>query len=303
MSSDDLTGHTIAGYHLEQRIGEGGTAVVYRARHPDHEVCALKVLRGKLKSDPAAVKRFLREAEYGSRVRHECVVRTYAYGEADGEHYLAMEWAAGEPLSVVIERSGPLTPAATAAVVEQLAAALTASHAAGIVHRDLKPENVMYTGTSGASKLLDFGIARDADDAVEERLTRAGYFVGSLEYVAPEALSGELVDARADIYSLATIAYYLLSGSRPFAARTPHELFRRVLTEPPMPLNRALLGRSVSPALERAVMQGLSRDPSARQPTVGGLAEAVRAGVEAEPPAPQQGGWLTTWNRLVGRRP
>jgi len=299
---DDLTGRSLAGYRLEQRIGEGGTAVVYRAQHPDHGGCALKVLRAKLKGDPAAVKRFLREAEYGARVRDQRVARIYDYGQADGEHYLAIEWAAGEPLAAAIERTGPLAPQAAAAVIEQIAGAITAAHTAGIVHRDLKPENIMYDAVTGNCKLLDFGIARNADDPTEERLTRTGYFVGSLEYVAPEALGGELVDARADIYSLATITYYLLSGSRPFAARTTQELFRRVLTEAPMPLSRALIGRSVSAALERAIMQGLSRDPAARQPSVAAFAADVSAGAQAATPE-RQGSLLGTLNRLVGRRP
>jgi serine/threonine protein kinase len=301
MPPDDLTGRTIAGYRLEQRIGEGGTAVVYRADHPEHGVCALKVLRAKLRGDPAAVKRFLREAEYGARVRHPNAVQLHDFGEADGEQFLAMEWASGEPLSVVIERSGPLPPTEAARVIEQLAGVLTAAHAAGIIHRDLKPENVMYDRASGSVKLLDFGIARNTDDPAEERLTRTGFFVGSLEYVAPEALSGDLVDARADTYSLATITYYLLSGSRPFAGRTARELFQRILTEPPMPLSRALAGTKVPPALEAAVMQGLARDPGARQPSVAAFAAAVVSGVQ-DAPLPAKASLLGTLGRFVGRR-
>src|SRR5256885_7567178 len=111
----------------------------------------------------------------------------------------------------------------------------------------------------------------------EERLTRTGFFVGTLQYVAPEALSGELVDGRADIYSLATITYYLLTGRHPFSGRTQRELFQRLLNEKPTPLGRAVPGRAFPAALEGAVMRGLARDPAARQPTVAQFAADLRS--------------------------
>src|SRR5437867_8857589 len=115
----------------------------------------------------------------------------------------------------------------------------------------------MYDRASETAKLLDFGIARDAQLPPEERLTRTGFFVGTLHYVAPEALSGELVDGRADIYSLATITYYLLTGRHPFTGKSPRELFQQLLSEPPMPLSQAVKGRRYPPGLEAAVMRGL----------------------------------------------
>src|SRR5690242_3343182 len=243
MANENLAGRTIAGYRLLERVGEGGTAEVYRATHPEHGACAFKVLRSRLASDPTAVKRFLREAGYGSRVRHPGVVRTYDYGEADGLYYLALEWAEGRSLADYVHRAGPLAPAQAGAVVRQLADALGAAHQAGIIHRDLKPENIVYDPAGQGAKLLDFGIARDAELPAEERLTRTGFFVGTLKYVAPEALSGELVDGRADIYSLATIAYWLLTDRHPYTGRSPRELFQQLLTQPPLPLNQAAPGR------------------------------------------------------------
>jgi len=217
MANENLAGRSIAGYRLLERVGEGGTAEVYRAEHAERGACAFKVLRERLRGDPTVVKRFLREAGYGSRVQHPGVVRTYDFGEADGLYYLALEWAKGEPLADFLHRNGPLAPADAVALARQLAIALAAAHQAGIIHRDLKPENIMYDPATGTVKLLDFGIARDAEEPAEERLTRTGFFVGTLQYVAPEALSGELVDGRADIYSLAKITYYMLTG------RHPHE--------------------------------------------------------------------------------
>src|SRR5882724_8906727 len=297
MPNENLAGRTIAGYRLLERVGEGGTAEVYRAQHPERGTCAFKVLRSRLASDPTVVKRFLREAGYGSRVVHPGVVRTYDFGEADGLYYLALEWATGEPLADFLHRDGPLAPADAVALIRQLADALAAAHKAGIVHRDLKPENIMYDPGTRTVKLLDFGIARDAELPPEERLTRTGFFVGTLQYVAPEALSGELVDGRADIYSLATITYYLLTGQHPHTGRTPRELFQQLLSQPPIPLSQAVPGLRFPPALEAAVMRDLERDPSQRQPTVTAFAADVMAALAAAPPS--KTGLLATLKRAV----
>jgi len=278
MALENLAGRSIAGYRLLERVGEGGTAEVYRADHPERGACAFKVLRERLRSDPVVVKRFLREAGYGSRVVHPGVVRTYDFGEADGLYYLALEWADGEPLADFLHREGPLAPADAVALVRQLADALAAAHAAGIIHRDLKPENIIYDARTHIVKLLDFGIARDAEEPSEERLTRTGFFVGTLQYVAPEALSGQLVDGRADIYSLAKIAYYMLTGRHPHDGRSPRELFQQLLSGKPTPLSQA--GERKFPAgLEAAVMKGLARNPEDRQPTVTAFADDLEAGL------------------------
>src|SRR6059036_3158958 len=291
MANENLAGRSIAGYRLLERVGEGGTAEVYRAEHAERGACAFKVLRQRLRGDPTVVKRFLREAGYGSRVKHPGVVRTYDYGEADGLHYLALEWADGKSLAEYVHRTGPLAPALVADLVGQLAAALAAAHQAGIIHRDLKPENIIYDPATERVKLLDFGIARDAELPAEERLTRTGFFVGTLKYVAPEALSGELVDGRADIFSLATITYWLLTGTHPFTGRTPRELFQQLLTGTPVPLNRAAPRLAFPPALETAILKGLARDPANRQPTVTEFAVELEAALAAKP-ATKGGGLL-----------
>jgi serine/threonine protein kinase len=268
MSADNLVGRTVAGYHLAKYIGEGGTATVYCAEHGERGQAAVKILRHRLAGDPIAVKRFLREAEYGARVSHPNIVRTYDFGEADGLHYLALEWAQGEPLAEFVNRSGKLAPALVGTIIQQIGAALTVAHRAGIIHRDLKPANIMYDPATQTAKLLDFGIARDSDASPEERLTRAGFFVGTLQYVAPETLSGELVSEQADVYSLATITYYLLTQEHPFTGKNPRELFQQLLTQPPVPLNQAVKGLKFPAAVEAAVMRGLERDLTKRCKTV-----------------------------------
>ncbi len=302
MQTEDLTGTTVASYQLLERVGEGGTATVYRAQHPTRGVCAVKILRAKLRGDRTAVQRFLREAEYGTRVRHAGVVQTYEFGEAPGGlHFLALEWADGELLAKFVRRSGPVAVPLAASIVRQIAEALAAAHAAGIIHRDLKPENIIYDPRTQRARLLDFGIARDADLAPAERLTRTGFFVGTLQYVAPEALSGELVGEAADIYSLATIAYFLLTTQLPYVAKSPRELFHQLLTQPPIPLGQARRDLVFPRAVEEAVMHGLSRDPRKRPPTVVAFADELGAAAD-QPLEVPRAGLLGSLKGLFGSR-
>jgi len=286
---ENLIGQTLAGYALRNEVGEGGTSAVFRAEHPTHGVVAVKVLREKLRHDQTAVARFVREARYGERVRHPNVVQTIEVGEAGpGLHFLAIEWAKGELLERYIKQHAPLPSDEVAAIITQIADAVQAAHAVGIVHRDLKPDNVMYDPATRQVKLLDFGIATDTDMAPEQRLTRAGFFVGTLMYVAPEALSGELVTPAADQYSLATIAYLLLSGCLPFTAKTPREMFSQLLSQPPTPLNSARPGLRFPAAVEQVIMRGLNKDPKQRYPDTVSfgleLGRALREGTTDDSP-------------------
>lgn len=298
-----MLGRNLAGYVLESEVGEGGTSAVFRAHHPEHGAVAVKILREKLRNDKTAVTRFLREAHYGERVQHPNVVRTIEIGEATpGLHFLAIEWARGELLEKYARRKGPLPPTEVASIVSQIADAVDAAHQVGIVHRDLKPENVMYDAETGQVKLLDFGIATDADIAPEQRLTRAGFFVGTLMYVAPEALSGEVVTAAADQFSLATIAYFLLSGALPYTAKSPREMFTQLLTQPPLPLNMARQGLRFPPAVEAVVMKGLERDPTKRYPDTVAFAAALKEAI-AQPAPVSTGGLFSKLKSAFNRRP
>jgi serine/threonine-protein kinase len=280
---DTLVGQTVAGYTIRTLIGEGGTSTVYRAEHPTHGTVAVKLLRDKLRHDKTAVARFLREAKYGTRVEHPNVVRTIEIGEsANGLHFLAIEWAAGELLEKYAKRHGPLPKDEVAEIIRQIAGAVQAAHAAGIVHRDLKPDNVMYDPETRQVKLLDFGIAMETDISPEERLTRAGFFVGTLMYVAPEAISGALVTPQADQYSLATIAYFLLSGCLPYAAKSPREMFAQLLSQPPIPLNRARPGLRFPAAVEAVIMRGLAKEPAQRYTGVLAFATALEEALTAD---------------------
>lgn len=270
-----MVGASVAGYAIRKEVGEGGTSAVYLADHPNHGTVAVKVLREKLRQDKTAVARFVREAEYGARVKHPNVVETIEIGEADGLHFLAIEWAEGEILERYAKQNAPLPRDEVASIVTQIAAGVQAAHDANIVHRDLKPENVMYDPKTRRVKLLDFGIATDTQASTDERLTRAGFFVGTLMYIAPEALSGEIVTAAADQYSLATIAYFLLTRCLPYSAKAPREMFTQLLTMPPIPLKDAGEGGfDFAPELDAVVMRALSRSPAARYPSVMAFANA-----------------------------
>ena len=284
-----MVGTPVADYTIQKEVGEGGTSAVYLAEHPNHGTVALKVLREKLRQDTTAVARFVREAKYGARVKHPNVVETIEIGQAaNGLHFLAIEWAEGEILERYAKQYAPLPRDEVASIVSQIAAGVQAAHDAGIVHRDLKPENVMYDSKTRRVKLLDFGIATDTQASSDERLTRAGFFVGTLMYIAPEALSGEIVTAAADQYSLATIAYFLLTRSLPYSAKAPREMFTQLLTMPPIPLKDAGEGEfNFSPALDAVVMRALSRQPSARYPSVVAFADAFTTAANIEPDQPK----------------
>jgi len=285
-----MVGTPVAGYTIKKEVGEGGTSAVYLAEHPNHGTVALKVLREKLRQDKTAVARFIREAKYGARVRHPNVVETIEIGQADnGLHFLAIEWAEGEILDRYAKQHAPLPRDEVATIVSQIAAGVQAAHDANIVHRDLKPENVMYDPKTRRVKLLDFGIATDTQASSDERLTRAGFFVGTLMYIAPEALSGEIVTAAADQYSLATIAYFLLTRCLPYTAKAPREMFTQLLTMPPIPLKDAGGAEaefSFSQELSDVVMRALSRAPASRYPSVLAFANAFAAAAAVSPEQP-----------------
>jgi serine/threonine protein kinase len=229
-------------------------------------------------------------------------VRTIEIGEAGpGVHFLAIEWALGELLEKYAKQHVPLPPEEVGDIIGQIADAVYAVHSAGVIHRDLKPDNIMYDPISKKAKLLDFGIAAQSDQAPEERLTRAGFFVGTLMYVAPEALSGQLVTSAADQYSLATIAYYLLSGCLPYVGKSQREMFSQLLSQPPIPLNSARKGSTVPAPVEAVVMKALSRNPSDRYPDVVSFATALRSCIQAPAPAAPRGSLFSRMKSLIKR--
>ena len=234
-------------------------------------------------------------------MQHPNVIRTIQTGEENGVPYLVIEWAAGELLESYAKRHAPFPPDEVSAIVSQIASAVYAAHQAGIVHRDLKPDNVMYDHDSRTVKLLDFGIATATDATPDQRLTRAGFFVGTLMYVAPEALSGEIVSPAADQYSLATMAYLFLTGALPYTARSPRDMFTQLLSQPPVALNKAKPELQFKPDVEAVVMKDLAKLPDERYPDVVAFADALAEALKDPFPAAAAGGLLSKMRGLFGR--
>ncbi len=214
-------GTEFAGHKVEAEIGRGGMGVVYRARHLALDrVRALKVISQSLSGDPVYAERFRRECRLAASVDHPAVVTVHHAGEEDGLLYMSMQFIDGFDLGRLLA-DGPLDPQRTIHLLAQVAAGLDAAHDAGLIHRDVKPENVLIgEGSDGeASYLTDFGIGTvvEASDRTTTKLTGRGIVLGTSDYIAPEQIAGGAIDSRADIYSLACVAFHMLTGRTPFA--------------------------------------------------------------------------------------
>ena len=235
--NESLIGSIIADrYHVLEKLGEGGMGEVYLAEHVRiKRKVAVKVMRRWMSADAVALGRFHREAENASQISHTNVATIYDFGETgDGMVYFAMEYVDGEPLAEIIKRDQRVGIVRVCDIVRQVADALAAAHALGILHRDLKPDNVMIGKTRVGTdqvKIVDFGISRVMDRGTQQ-LTSTGMIVGTPDYMSPEQLSGDTVDARTDNYALALIAFRLLTGAAAFAGNNVPESLLARLTKP-----------------------------------------------------------------------
>jgi len=232
---DPLVGRVIADRYLVlARLGEGGMGRVYLAEHLKiNRQCAVKVMNPSLVNDHESATRFAREASNAAQILHPNVAAVFDFGESDRTVYLVMEYVDGEPLSRILNHDGALEPRRAVDIACQIAEGLTAAHELGIVHRDLKPDNVIVTqARSGRDvpKIVDFGIAKAASEAPQDALTRSGLVIGTPEYMSPEQLLGDPIDARTDVYSLGCILYQMLTGSTPFADESREQMIRRSRT-------------------------------------------------------------------------
>jgi hypothetical protein len=269
-------GDEFAGYRIERRLGRGGMGILYLAVEPglDRRV-ALKLIAPEAAADEVFARRFSEESRIAASIEHPNVVPIYAAGEEGGVPFIAMRYVAGSDLSRRLAREGRLTPAMAVGLITQIGNGLDAIHAAGLVHRDVKPANVLLSGDEGADHayITDFGVARNV--ATQSGLTQTGRFVGTLDYVAPEQISGAAVDARVDVYALGCLLFKLLTGEVPFpregeAAR----LYAHLNDPPPAP---SLYAPEVSMALDDVVIRALSKQPDDRYPSAGDLGRAATA--------------------------
>jgi predicted Ser/Thr protein kinase len=257
---------------IEAVVGRGGMGVVYRARQLDLDRdVAVKVIAPSFIDDPESRKRFLMEARAAAAVEHPNVVPVHRVGVADGQAYLVMRYVPGDSLQTVVRRAEALSPSDAAGIAEQLGQALDAIHRAGYVHRDVKPQNVLIDEDEHAY-LSDFGLAKGA--LATAGLTQSDQWVGTPDYVAPEQIRGEQVDARTDVYSLGGVLYFMLTGHVPFErASGQAKLWAQLSADVPLPSARR---PELSPACDAVVQRALAKEPAQRYPSAGDLGRAAR---------------------------
>jgi HAMP domain-containing protein/predicted Ser/Thr protein kinase len=250
-------------YEIKSVLGVGGMGMVYKANDKElGEVLAIKTLKpDMIASDSNALERFKSEIKLARRIAHRNVVRTYDLGEISGQYYITMEYVEGKSLKDLIKERGRLPASVVLPIAKQLCRALEVSHDEGVIHRDIKPQNMVVQG-DGVLKVMDFGIARLTTRPKESGHTEAGMVVGTPEYMAPEQLMGDELDARADLYATGVVLYECLVGTVPHTANTPIQLIAKVLEETP----RA--PREVKPDIPQAfsdlVMWVLAKDRDKR---------------------------------------
>jgi serine/threonine protein kinase len=277
-------GDEFAGYRVERRLGRGGMGILYLAVEPGLERrVALKLIAPEAADDEVFARRFAEESRIAASIEHPNVVPIYAAGEEAGVPYIAMRFVAGADLARRLTREGRLSPQVAVDLIAQIGNGLDAIHAAGLIHRDVKPANVLLSGDDGGDHayITDFGVARNV--STESGLTQTGRFVGTLDYVAPEQISGGAIDARVDVYALGCLLFKLLTGEVPFpkdgdAAR----LFAHLNDPPPAP---SLYVPEVSMALDDVVIRAMSKSPDDRYPSAGDLGRAAQAALRGERPA------------------
>lgn len=310
----DLLGKQIASYVVESEIGRGGMAVVYRARdlRLDRTV-ALKLLAPELARNDTFRQRFTHESRVAAAIDHPHIVPVFEAGETDGLLYIAMRFVAGQDLRVLIDRRGPLPLTTAVRIAAQVASALDAAHDHDLVHRDVKPGNILVAAGTDSDHpehvyLTDFGLTKKSLSLTG--FTTVGQFVGTLDYVAPEQISGRPVDGRCDVYSLACVVHETLTGAPPFRRDDDMALLWAHQYDPPPPPSEerpdlpaevdGVLAKALAKSPEdrydsclrfvaalRAASAGVGPDTHPPTRVVGSAAPWTSGAVEPPPPPPR----------------
>ncbi|MBL9041979.1 MAG: protein kinase [Myxococcales bacterium] len=293
--NDPLVGQTIGGrYHLVERIGQGAAGTIYRAEHTTlRRRMAVKLLHQQLAQNEDAVERFRREAITVCEIDNDHIPQVFDFGRAeDGRLFFAMEFLDGVPLSVALERESRLTPERTADILAQIGDGLMEAHTLGYIHRDLRPRSIFLTRRRGRAdfvKILDFGLAKLVQpELTDAQRTAMGMTYGDPRYMAPEQARGEVVDRRADIYSLGVLGYEMVCGEPPFKGNGTFDVLSKLL-EAPVPRLRDKRP-DCPPWLESVIRTALAKKPAERFQTVAQFLDAMeRKNVLAnQPPLPMQ---------------
>ena len=269
-------GTRIAGYRLEEQIGQGGMAVVFRAQDERlRRQVALKILSPALATDEAFRHRFIRESRSAAAVDDPHIIPVFEAGDSDGVLFIAMRYVPGGDAGTLVHRVGPLPEARAAAIISGVASALDAAHAAGLVHRDVKPANMLVDARPRRPDhvyLSDFGLTKGALSSVSQ--TGTGHFLGTPTYSAPEQIQGQRVDERTDEYALACAAFALLSGEPPFPRDEGMAvLYAHLSADPPRLTSRR---PGLPPAVDDVLLRALAKAPEDRYASCGEFADALR---------------------------
>jgi eukaryotic-like serine/threonine-protein kinase len=264
-------------YELEEKIGDGGMAAVYRGRDLRlNRVVAIKILHPHHAADLNFRKRFIHEAQSAANLRHPSIVDIYDEGEEDRQHYIVMEFVDGSDLKSMILRYKQLPVQQVLQISAAIADGLDAAHQLGMVHRDVKPQNILVTH-DGTAKITDFGIAKSSLSTAQ---TDTGVTFGTADYISPEQARGQPATAQSDIYALGVTVYEALTGQLPFTGDTAVAVALQHVGSKPPPIRRH--NPNVSAALEQLVMRALSKNPAERPTTARDFANLLRAQEESE---------------------
>ncbi|MBS2015269.1 MAG: serine/threonine protein kinase [Deltaproteobacteria bacterium] len=276
---DPMIGRVLAGkFKILKLLGEGGMGAVYvgeQALGTKIRKVAIKTLHPHLSRDEKIRTRFQREVGTLASLEHPNTVQVFDFGQTpeDGVLFIVMEFVQGRSIGDILDKEGPIAAARVEKILGQICGSLAEAHGQGIIHRDLKPDNIILTERAGQKdfvKVLDFGIAKRSsdEDQNEAKLTQQGMVLGTPPYMSPEQFTGQPLDARSDIYSLAVMAYEMLTGNLPFDAATPYEWATLHMTAAPKAIEAAPNGASLPESMRSAIMRALAKNKEQRFDTI-----------------------------------
>ncbi|MBQ7478866.1 MAG: serine/threonine protein kinase, partial [Selenomonadaceae bacterium] len=246
-------------YELQELIGSGGMADVYRAQDKVlNRSVAVKILHEQFRRDEEFIGKFHQEAQAAARLSHPNIVNIFDVGISGDDHYIVMEYVPGNTLKSLIQEKGHLPVEDALRIAREISDALAMAHANNIVHCDIKPHNILMM-PDGHAKIADFGIARAV---TESTMTYSGNVIGSVHYFSPEQAKGTYITPKSDVYSLGVVLYEMLTGHLPFTGENPVSIAMKHLQEEPVPVRQ--YNPEIAPVVEAVVMKAMSKDPAMR---------------------------------------